>query len=845
MAHRPAASTVAFVAALLASQVVAATPPRLGPRVGETLNALLSTRALSAAVPSDWSVDSLTTSADRITLSFSDRAGQAHVVELRVDVEGPVSRTHGKSFAYALPHAQSAAETEALYRAAALIDAAVKPDAFVLEQPEPAPSPPAVNAAPPPPPPGPAVPPLGVLPPKPEAFFDRVPAGMTMPTAGALATAIVEALLLLAALLFALRSGPRSDFAWAVVLFLAALWTIVRTMGLSPTAWEDTLIENLFVRDCLTLGRCTMVGATATVGIFHSAGYLHGRALLEWLGVTPNGTHALLLAMTALGVSLSALAAARLQGRVAAAGTALLMMAALGVPMQLNVISDAVPLPFLGALFFLAAVVALQRPSLGATALLGLVGGVTANIYVTGLLCGVSAVWIAFLIPERRRTHVSVAVASFALSAFLLSPVTWIVNAQKVFGHHVGVGHTHTPDVYPMVKLMGFATAAWVVAAVLRPTLRRALDVPVSIFLPLFVPFLLASGLGWIDAQDKYCGHVTGAVAAGVVIPIVEGFSRLFARVRWGDGFRRSAPYVAAALIAVGAISPRTSVSSTLRLPGEPPPEEFLLPTFTYDELVNADAILMRDHHWSWADLALNLKMLDDTTQRAAFRWPKLEGGSTVEHPLERAYLFKASTSSLPTPLPKGVAVIQTSHDESTFVASTCSWVDWRTFQICVQDGTAPEQCLDGFLPADRNGHTDYEAGVRNMPDVYARDGRHRRLTLRFGLKPDGLCPEEWVYLPKLEEICPGRIVAAGRGTIEPSGRVARLKADVGDAAPQELAIAWNLDEPDCWTHYRGHPPFFVEGDPPTVTLLRGVLERYQTTDASGSSGNGDDASRR
>src|SRR5207237_720520 len=158
--------------------------------------------------------------------------------------------------------------------------------------------------------------------------------------------------------------------------------------------------------------RCTGLGVGATAGIFHSAGYLHGRVLLQWLGCDADGTYVVLLAINALGVALVALAARRLEGRAAAALAALLMIASLGVATWI----------------------------------------VDAGIFLSQLSTGT------------------------------------VGNGRAVEPHSVLA--------LPMARLTAVATLAWAAAAALRPSLRRRLDVPAAVFLPLFAPLALGSWVG-------------------------------------------------------------------------------------------------------------------------------------------------------------------------------------------------------------------------------------------------------------------------------------------------------------------------------------------------------------
>ena len=633
-----------------------------------------------------------------------------------------------------------------------------------------------------------------------------------------------------------------SDGVWMTAVALAAYVIFGRTMGTSPTAWSDTLIENFHITNCLVRNACTGVGVGATVGIFHSAGYLHWRTLLEGLGVHADGTYHTLLALNAVGVALTALVARRLAGPVAGALAALGMVMMVGIPTQLNVITDLAPMPFLGAVYLLLAHTSVARPALWRTALLGGVAGVLANVYATGLLCGLSGVWIALLLPARRRAHLAVAVASFACATFLLSPFTWLVDAQIFFSRPLGNGqsvvqnslfHSHLAR---MTGLAAGVCALAVLASVLGfPWLRRKLDVPLALLLPLFAPLAVGSWLGKLDPQPKYCAHVLGAVAVTLAVALVGPV-----RVVWRAGWRRVTtrlprlapmahlgtvlegltPWVAAGLIATGRVS---------EVQTEPVGNSFV----TFDDLASVARVLTHARGWSLAQAALNLKAPDDIVRRAAYRWTRGWRPTGGEDRLERAYLLKLPAPLVSRPLPPNVVEAASSPLDATLLVFTCSWIDWRAFRVCSRAAGSPkEHCTPSGLPTVDNVQSDNVAGVAGMPPADGRSTARLALTLHLPLHPSPQCPEEWIYMPRLPIFCPGRITGVDGSTspIEEDGQWARLAfhpAD-GQRPPRDLAITWDVGGPACWRQFRGYPPFFVEGDPQGVSFLANILAHQQ-----------------
>ena len=634
------------------------------------------------------------------------------------------------------------------------------------------------------------------------------------------------------------------DAAWVVAITLAAYAHLGRTMGVSPMIWEDTLIENHFVDECVAHGRCNAVGVGATIGIYHSAGYLHWRSLLQHLGFHANGTFLVFHACNALGVALVAVAAKRAGGVVAAVLAVALMIVNNGVPTQLNVISDVAPVPFLGAAFVLLAQTATLRPRLATTALMGMLAGVLLNFYATGLLCGLSAVLVALLIPQRRGAHATTAALSFALTAFVIAPLTWIVDARILFTRHVG----HSPHIPHRAPFLHFQMVVWSTAllalwALLArwPALRRRLDVCVLVLVPLFVPVVIGRGLGNLDLQDKYFAHVLGAVAAGVGIGVATLGSLAFAQLTPRDpeagAARRIADIVAwasclalpagAALLVHGL---RWGIQGVDW--GGPPP-----PTPTYGDLMAVTRLLGHDRGWSWARGSLYLRSPSEVVRRAAFRWASGWRSDGDASALERAYVLKVGSERLPAVLPVGTVVANRTPGNVVLVASTCSWIDWRSFRVCLRAaGSSEERCTESSLPQAPDRAMAYEAGIPGMPTHDGLGIGRQRLTLRFPLHPSEACPEMWVALPRIMTVCPGVIAGVQGEASEVDGRgdrQVRLRYDgnTHPAAPRELTVSWELGVPQCWNDFRGYPPFFVEGSPATTRFVTDLLSDQTTGD--------------
>jgi hypothetical protein len=583
-------------------------------------------------------------------------------------------------------------------------------------------------------------------------------------------------------------------------------------LGTSPTVWGDTLIEDSFVEHCLRDNTCTIAGVGATLGVVHSAGYLHWRTLLTWIGLTPDGVFVLLVAMGACSVPLAALTARRLDSRAAAALAALLMVRVNGVPTQLNVISDVAPVPFLGAVFLITALAFRQRPGLAMAALLGVLGGVLSNVYATCLLTGPSAVLIALLVPGRRRAYAAIVTMAFAVTTFVVAPETWITDAQLLLSHAVtgNVGSGAQPSVFsiPLIQFTALAAALWALAAVVDRPLRRRLDLTAAIILPLLLPLVVGSLRGSLNPQDKYCAHVLAAASSTIGVALIawvravwRGGSRLANQSAiWWDWLDRLAPFGAASILVAGLVSWRVQTGD-----------------FTWHDLALAERLLGAGHGWSAARAARNLKASDDVVRQAALRWSPLWPEHGQDDDLQHAYLLKVPPAEAPKILPPGLTPLSITPAGTTFLELACSWIDWRSFRVCVAEGNGPETCSESGMPE-----------VRGMPHADAFGAPRRTLTLHLPLHPRDECPEEWIYMPRRRFLCPGRVLSAEGVTadISEDGRWAKLKRSPGGGVAPEVALRWEIGLDGCSVEYRGNPPFFAEGDPTSVSLMATLLPR-------------------
>jgi hypothetical protein len=615
----------------------------------------------------------------------------------------------------------------------------------------------------------------------------------------------------------------RSDLIWVVAISAAAWWQLRTTLGTSPRIWVDTLYENQFVDDCLRNDSCTILGPGATVGIFHSAGYLHWRALLSWLGLGADGTFGALLILNGIGVGLTALAARRLGGRLAAAAAALVMITSIGDPLQMHVISDVAPVPFLGAVFLLVAMATAFRDSLVFTAILGMVIGVMVDVYASTILFAVSAAAIAVLQPRRRWSHLLIGALAFAVVAFAVAPASWITDVQVLLiGKHMGNNH---PNARPLSDiraawLAGWAGVWWLLSMTVGP-LRRRLAIPGAILLPLFASLAYGVVSGSLEPQDKYFAHVMAAVSVCLVVPPV-----VLGRLIW-DSTKSHATWLAPLAIPVTWLFWLTPYAAAAAIyEGRAHVMFVRSPTFTYDDLAKTERVLA-DRGWDAVGAALNLKTLDEMVKRSALRWVPDWPTSGKSNRFERAFLLKIASEGIHEAFPPpGVTLIASTPDDRTVLAFACSWIDWSSFKACVsRPGSTDETCSPSGIPDDQQIHDQ----LPGMPMPDGTNPKPQTLSLHFPLKPQEACPDFAVSMPRVPLACPGRIVSIGgdASAISQNGRYARVSRSQwpGGTPPGDLVVEWELGRHECGIAYRGYPPFFVEGDVQSVAVMEKLIK--------------------
>jgi hypothetical protein len=175
--------------------------------------------------------------------------------------------------------------------------------------------------------------------------------------------------------------------------------------------------------------------------------------------------------------------------------------------------------------------------------------------------------------------------------------------------------------------------------------------------------------------------------------------------------------------------------------------------------------------------------------------------------------------------LPGGVVELSRNKKtgEAVVLGTSCSWIDWGDFQVCVAREGAAESCARTSLPSRPAGDMVDSAAGPGMP-MLGNNPLRMAMTLRVTLRPNAQCPRTSIYMPRLARVCPGIIsaVTGGRAEVSTDRRWARM---TGDDAPTEIALQWQLGEGACLSDYQGEPPFFLEGATDVVEALAPMLE--------------------
>ncbi len=625
--------------------------------------------------------------------------------------------------------------------------------------------------------------------------------------------------------------------AWPSLAALAAAAMVVihGWSGDSPALWMDTLNDEYEVLKCVIEHACTLVGQAASIkGVFVGGGWLAVRALFFRLGLDLDGVHLLLQGLDALGVAVVALAGIRLGGRALGAAAAFVLVYELGeAAANRQAVYNTAPLAFLGAVFLLSCIAAVERPGFLPTVVTALLAAVMADFHVACASAGVTVVWVALLAPGRRVLRAAAAATVFAAAAFAITPLAWVENVRFLLHGVAGAGAAAphalvSPGAValavfrdPIARYSALGVGAWLVWALQRRgSLRRALDVPVAMVAPLLAAFVVALRHGVDDSGGKYLAHAkpAAALALGVlVVALVSWVAAHALSLRWRAHSLRTlgvaAPRAARFAPWAAAIALLVTTRSGLRR------ETGRLPLFTMRDMSAIAHVLRDERGWSRARLLHHLKAIGQSTvvmallDEARGPWPDPSRpeppGGKGDDDVTDAIALKLDVEELPVPLPPSWTVARRASSGVAVLVFTPSWIDWRRSELC------------GAMHGERRCFHD---GEPTGPGVDPG-----RMVLRVPLRTPPAAPTapSHLFMPRVDELCGGLVVAVPgpASHLDPDGRHAVLTG--GDAG--SLEIAWDLFTPAC-PDYLSYlqPHFFVEAAAGDAAALEAVLRRRE-----------------
>jgi hypothetical protein len=581
------------------------------------------------------------------------------------------------------------------------------------------------------------------------------------------------------------------------------------------------------VRACLDRGQCPVGGMGSSVPPFMiGVTWSHLRATLEWLGLGLAGAHAAFQALEALMVVLVAATADRVAGRLAAlAGAALAVVLLLHADLHLAVVYNNRPLPFLGALVAGLAILAAEGawvPSL----LAAVVAGVMTDLHpVCGLLLP-SLVGVAAMRRDGRWTRAIAVGMTFALTAFLASPGTWILAALGAASGGMSPGATSTasgPTILESALVLAAAGAG--VAASLPRSVgidRGAAIAIVALLVPQGVAHLAARTAG-LASGDKYLLDLLPAIALGIATG-AAGMARVAAGAitamagntgPWASRASGAAPYLFAAGLAAWPVDRATAGSGVGRMLVE---EADALAAAIPDALAQDQA-----------SLALRLRgpeaaeVIDWIHARGtAVTGSPARSPEPLADPHVQAIALRIPPERVPERLPDQWRVIRRDDRAALVLGLLPTRIDWGEMEICDDGAGAGATCAPAFtrVPGIPEGAVTVDGLPRR--GTSAPGSVTRRLALR--LPPPG--EEVVVHLPAGPGACVGTLSAVPAGSsVSADGRTAWLRA--AGPAGESAAIVLRYDvgsagcPPGTWT---GLPPFFVEAPPGDAAFAVAML---------------------
>ncbi len=337
-----------------------------------------------------------------------------------------------------------------------------------------------------------------------------------------------------------------------------------------------------------------------------------------------------------------------------------------------------------------------------------------------------------------------------------------------------------------------------------------------------------------------------GAVAVGLGVAAAAGagaLARLLSRRRVrGAGLvrdLRAGTLAAFATLPVIAMGLPVRWASRVEPPEEADAGDNGIPRYRDIEAV-ADALARVG--WSRADAQTRVATPDDLIREALLSWPPWPGGGAVGAagggPARREQAYVLQWSPVAGEAPEGFRAIASSTSRPLLLGMSPSWIDWGASTACatgsIDLGTGPpaEGCPEIVIARDPWPEAIVPEYEQLMPALFAGQPLDRIMfatgaRLKLRLRPDGRGLRDWIYLPLRG--CPGHIVAVEgpSGDVEESGRLLKLEApDAADVRPRQAEIEWSFSGPHCSPN-RWHLPYFIEGDPDTVSFLKRLAEDH------------------
>jgi hypothetical protein len=612
-------------------------------------------------------------------------------------------------------------------------------------------------------------------------------------------------------------------------VFVGALFAYVVYAGTSPIASLDTFYEEREVQQCVAADSCTLEGmGTSLPGLVHGVGWLEVRTLLAWIGTGVDGAHVTMQILNALAVVLVFYLAAQLGGGPLAGVLAVcILQFGIGSLVTRTELYNSSPLLFLGAVFVLACTAAVQRPGMLSIALTALVGAVMANDHLACITTGASLVWVALCAPRRALALALYGTAVFALATLAVAPPVWLHDVAALLQRSESIRHTsggeatlpYNPLLFWAPVAIGLSTLALLARSPAWTLYRRRMHGPLAVLVPFFAAYLVASRFG-IVAYGKYLAHVKAACAIAAAAPLALLAGPLLSRAMSPAGLRRldrALPYAAALLIAVEPYTGRLDADA--RSP-------------TFGDLRVVFPILHDQREWDFAAMLRRVKApygISVQTGLQALSGAADPPGIAARDDGTNALLLVLDTAEVPRTLPPSWTLVRQSARSTAVLITTRSRIDWSHFEMRMQSADGdPQPWSESSLRLDDPGGS---IAIPHFPP--AGFSSRGALVVRLPLRPADPGAREDIFMPRMFDVCGGRIASPSDAGLEVAsdGRRASLIATAPDVAgPSAIEIEWQIGSPECggWA-YDGLPPFFVAGDPLDVQPLETILRSRET----------------